>query len=121
MEKLREHRGHVRRQRRLHERAIHQLHPAIARGLSDRKWHVTHAQSRMSALFDVAHRPAEATDHKIAQALFGASEVLGGIHRAEDVVVRYLRIERANQTSEAFFTNPIENLVFSELWIHNRF
>ena len=66
----------------------------------------------MPALLDVAGRTAEATNEKIAEARLRANQVVLGIHRAEDIVRRYLRVERPNEARETVFTNTRVEVVF---------
>jgi len=49
------------------EGVVHELHPAVARGLVDAEGHVALTQARMAALLDVALRPTEAVNQKIAE------------------------------------------------------
>src|SRR5438132_13942525 len=51
------------------EGPAHQLKPAVARGLVDRKGSVAHAQTRMAAVFHVPGRSAEPEDQEIPQPL----------------------------------------------------
>ena len=71
----------------------------------------------MPALVDVAWRTSEAADQKVAQTRFGCREVIRRIHGAQNIVPGDLRIERADQPSEALFPNPRVDLLFSQ--IHN--
>ena len=121
MEELAQHGGGIIRERGVVQRAIHQLHPPIAGALIDDERHVPHAQPRVSTLLDVAHRSAKAADQEVTQALFGPVQVMRGVHRPENVVTRYLRIESANQTLEPFFANSRIHLVFGQFQIHNCF
>ena len=47
-------------------------------------------------------RAAEALDEEIAQTKFGGGEVVFGIHRAEDRIVRHAPIKGRDQPGEAF-------------------
>jgi hypothetical protein len=105
------------RQRRFLQRSFHQRHPAVAGALIDRKRHVAHAQARVTALLDVARRPAEAANEKIAQSLFGPGQILWRVHRAQHVVVRHLGIEGTDQPAEPLLTDPCVDLFFRQ--IHN--
>lgn len=71
----------------------------------------------MPPLLDVARRPAEATDEEITQPLLGAREVVGRIHRSEDVVARNLCVKRADQTLETLLANAFIDLFVGQ--IHN--
>ena len=66
----------------------------------------------MPALLDVARRPAEPADQEVAEALLGASQAAGRIHRAEDVVGGNLLVESSDETMEAFFADGGVNLMF---------
>jgi len=59
----------------------------------------------MAALFEITRRAAEAKDEKIAQALLGAGEVVGGVHGAEDFVVRNLAVEGGDEAGETVFAD----------------
>ena len=63
------------------ERAVHQLHPAIARRFVEAKRGVTHPQPRVAALLHVGRRPAEAADEEQTKPLLRARQVGRGIHR----------------------------------------
>jgi len=106
--------GHVIWQRGLVERAIHQLHPAVARALIDGERRVAHAQPGMAALVDVVGGTAEAVHQEPAEPLLGASQILWRIHRAQDVVCGHLRVERVHQAHEAIHPDPREDLVFCQ-------
>ncbi|HUA01188.1 MAG TPA: hypothetical protein VMB02_12725 [Candidatus Aquilonibacter sp.] len=49
------------------EGVVHELHPPVAGGLVDAEGHVALTQARMAALLDVALRPTEAVNQKIAE------------------------------------------------------
>lgn len=102
---------------RLLQRSFHQRHPTVPGLLIDGKRHVAHPQARMAALLDVARRSAEAADQKVAQPFFGAGQVVGRVHRAEHLVRRDLRVERADQAGKPVFPNPFVDLFFRQ--IHN--
>jgi len=59
----------------------------------------------MTTLFDVARRSAEPADQKIAEALLGPGEIVCGVHRPEDIVVRHPAIERGGETGEPVLTD----------------
>ena len=117
VEKLAHQISDIRRQLRLLKCAFHQRHPAVARTLVDGKRHVAHAQTRVTALFDVPRRPAEAADEKITQPRLGARQVLRRVHRAQHVIGRDLGVERADQASEPVLSDPFVDLFFRQ--IHN--
>jgi hypothetical protein len=100
------------------QRSIHQLHPAIARGLIKLEWHVAHAEARMAARFFIPTRPAEAADEKIAEPLFGAGQVFLRIHRPENVVAGHLRVERRHQSLKAVFADPRVDVAFGHHFNH---
>ena len=64
-----------------------------------------HAQTRMAALKDVAWRPAETEDEKIAQALFGALEIFVPVEGPEQIVLGNLPVESGDQTFKALFAH----------------
>jgi hypothetical protein len=100
------------------EGVIHQAHPAIARPDVDGKRHVAHAEPRVAALLDVAGRAAKAADQEVAEPHFRGGEVLGRIHRAQDVVTRNLRVEGTHQAREALLADARVDLIVGQ--IHNR-
>ena len=66
----------------------------------------------MAALFDVARRSAETADEEIAEALLGACEIVGGVHRPENVVVRHAAIERRRETGKSLFADERVDVEF---------
>ncbi len=66
---------------------------------------MTRPQPWMTALLDVTLRTAETPDQEVAEPLFRAREVVGGVHRPEDVVLRHLRVEGPHQPRKACFTD----------------
>lgn len=107
--------GRLRIEPRFIEGTIHQLNPAIAGGLIDDEGHMPHAQARMTALLDVAWRPAEAADEEVAQPLFGAGQVVCGIHWPQDVVRGHLRVEGSHEPGEAFLADTRIDLIFGQV------
>ena len=95
----------VRRECGFVERLIHELHPALARARGDGERHVPHAQLRVASPFDVAQRPAEPADQEIAQTFFSAGEIVGRVHRAQNVVGGDLPVERGDETMKAVFAH----------------
>ena len=91
----------LRCERRFVERSRHQLEPAIACPLSDGEWRVTHAQTWMTALFDVRLRAAEAENEEIAEPLFRAFQIPRRVHRPQNVVAGYLAVKRFDQALES--------------------
>ena len=87
------------------EGVVHEDEPAVPGGRGDGEGGVAHAEGGMAALFDVAGRSAEAADEKIAEAKFGAGEVVGGVHGAEEVVGGDLGVEGRDEAGEAVFTD----------------
>jgi len=59
----------------------------------------------MAPAFDIAQGSPEPADQEVAQALFGAGQIVRGIHRAEDVVGRDLLVERGDQTMKTVLAN----------------
>jgi len=82
------------------ERACHERDPAITSRLVDDERGMTLAQPRVSARFDVPLRTAEPAYQEIAQALFRARQIGGGIHRRQHVVGWHLRVEGPDQARE---------------------
>jgi hypothetical protein len=114
VEKVAQHRGGFRIEPGLVERAIHQLHPAIARRLIDDEREVPHSQARMASLLDVSRGTTKAADQKIAEAFFGAAQVVRRVHRPEDVIVWYLSIKGVHQPGEAVLTDARIDLILSQ-------
>lgn len=73
---------------------------------------MAHAKARVAPRFDVAWRSTESPDQEIAQPLLGSGEVVGRIHRPEDVIRRNLTIERRYQALKAVFSDDGVELVF---------
>ncbi len=71
----------------------HQQHPPVARGVSDLKRRVPHAQPGVASLLDIARRASKSKYEKISQALLGGLEIVRRIHAAEDFVVGNAPIE----------------------------
>lgn len=71
---------------------------------------MAHSQARMPTLLDIARRPTESTYQEIAEAGFGPSEVVGWVHRAQNVVAGNLPVEGCDQPREAVFANASVNL-----------
>ena len=109
--------SHVRWQLRVLEGAFHQRHPAVSRALVDGKRHVTHPQARVSALFEIARRSAEANNEEVTQPLLGAGQIVRRVHRPQNLVSRDLRVERADQSGKPVLSNPRVDLFFRQ--IHN--
>lgn len=68
------------------------------------------AKTGMSALLNVAVGAAESPDKEIAETLFGARQIMRGIHGAENVVGGNLRVERVNKAGETFFADQFVEL-----------
>ena len=66
----------------------------------------------MAALFDVRRRPAESVNEKIPKPLLGTFEIVGRIHRSEDVVRGHLAIERLYQALESVLADGGVNFFF---------
>ena len=67
----------------------------------------------MAALANVALRPAEAPDQEVPQPDAGVLNLIRRIHRAEDVVVRDLRVEGLGEALEAVLSED-----FVEIGLH---
>jgi len=85
------------------QRAIHQLHPAVACGLIDEEGCVTNAEARMSPPFQIAGWAAEAEDQELTQAVFSPGHIILRVHWTQDVVLWNLAVEGSNQGVEALF------------------
>ena len=64
----------------------------------------------MASPLNVAFRAAESTDQEIAETLFGARQIVRGIHRAEDAIARHLLIERADEPGKPVLANLFVHL-----------
>ena len=69
------------------------------------------AKPRMASLLDVALRPAESVDEKIAEPLLGGCEVVGWIHWTEHVIVRHSAIKSSHHTRDSLLANSFEDFV----------
>jgi hypothetical protein len=81
----------------LAEGRVHQAHPAIAGRPVDREAQVPHPEPRMAALLAVAGRATAALDQEVGEPPLGAGEVLGRVHRPEQVVDGHPLVERGDQ------------------------
>ncbi len=70
------------------------------------------SKTGMAPLFDVARRSAKPADEKIAEALLGGCEIVGGVHRPENIVVRYAAIERRGETGKTLFADERVDVEF---------
>lgn len=68
----------------------------------------------MTALLDVSRRAAEASDEEISQTLLSPDEIVGRIHRPENVVLGNLFVEGVDKLLEAFLADAFVNLVFTD-------
>src|SRR5262245_42685692 len=89
----------------LFHRSSHKHDPSIAGLLIDRKWAVPHTQSRMPRLLQIARGTAETHDQEIPQPLLGPSQIVRGIHRPKDIVLRHAGIKCAYQSRKTFFAD----------------
>ena len=96
------------------EGVVHQRDPAVAGADVDGETAVAHAEAGMAALLDISGGAAEAEDEELAEAGFGAVEIGGGVHGAEDVIGGNLPVERVDQTAETIVANGLIDLVFGE-------
>lgn len=76
---------------------------------------MTNAEPRVTALLDIEWRPAEAEDQKLSETLFGAREIMAGIHRSKDSIVRDLPVKGGDKAPEAVFANRGINILFFQL------
>jgi hypothetical protein len=93
----------------------HQPQPAVAGFVANGEPGVPHPQSGMAAGFDISRRPSEPEDKKVAEALFGASEIVFSVHRPQKIVMRNPPVERGDQTRETLVTDQAINFLF----LHN--
>jgi hypothetical protein len=73
---------------------------------------VPHAQSGMAARFDISRRSSEPEDQKVAEAMFGAGEIVFSVHRPEKIVMRNPPVERGDQARETLVTDQAINFLF---------
>src|SRR5579863_3825228 len=92
-------------QRGFRQSVAHQLHPAVASDLIDRKRKMPRAEPWMASLFDVALRPSEPVDQEIPEALLGTFEIPRRVHASQELVLRDLAIEGGHQARETFRAN----------------
>ena len=97
-----------------HDGRLHQLHPAIARGLIDSEWCVSHAKLRMTATLEVILGTAEAKDQKQPEAFFCGGKIIRGVHGAKNAVVRDLAIKASHQPGDAIRANVREEFVLGQ-------
>ena len=64
----------------------------------------------MAALVAVSGRAAEALDEEFAESPLGLRELVGGIHRAEEVIGFHAAIERGHESRETVFADRVVNL-----------
>jgi hypothetical protein len=69
----------------------------------------------MAASFDVVRRSAKPTNEEVAQPLLRAGEVVGWIHRPEQVICRHLAVEGGDQTPESVLSDITEDLFVLQL------
>ena len=96
---------HIVRKAGVFQRPIHQLHPAVARGLSDRKRRMAHPQPGVTALFNIGGRSAEPINQEVRETLFGSLQILFRIHGTQDVVSGHLAIECGYQPAQPIFAH----------------
>src|SRR6185437_3922138 len=113
IEKTTQHRVCFRRQSRFIERVVHQLQPAVARGLVNLKRQVAHAKPGMAAFFDVSRRASEAANQKHAQAPFRALQIFTRIHWPENTVTGNLPVKSGNEPVESALADLSINVFFS--------
>jgi hypothetical protein len=87
-------------QARLVDGEAHRAHPRVALGGPDAKRRVAHAQPRVPTLVGVGRRPAPVLHEKQRQPVLGRTEILLGIQRPQEVVVRDLRVEARDDPAE---------------------
>ena len=72
---------------------------------------MAHAQSRVTALFDIDWRSAESTDEKIPQPLFRSGQIIRRVDRPQDLVSGNPPVERRHQTLESWMPDRGVKLV----------
>lgn len=71
-----------------------------------------HAKPGMPALLDIRRRTTEPVDQKITEPLLSAMKIVRRIKRAQNVVIRYLPVERGNQPLKSSRADGWVDLVF---------
>jgi hypothetical protein len=69
----------------------------------------------MTALVDVAGRSTKATDQEVPQPHLSVGQIIGRVHRAEDVIAGHPRVKRTNKALEAALANSRVNVVVREI------
>ena len=96
------------------ESVVHQRDPAVAGVDVDRETTVAHAEAGMAALLDISGGAAEAEDEELPKPGFGAVEIGGGIHGAEDVICGNLPVEGVNQAAKTIVADRLIDLIFGK-------
>src|SRR6185312_12562423 len=108
-------RAGIGRQPHFVQRLPHQHHPPVARPAVHRKWCMPHAEPGMATMFQVVVWPAETHDQEQPQPHLGPGHVLGGIERAENLIVRDLSIERGDEPREAILADDSVNFCVEQI------
>ena len=87
------------------ESVIHELDPTVAGCGVDAERKMAGAEARMTALLDITLRTAETVDQKIAKTDFRGLTLVLGVHGPEDIVLRDLTIEGADEADETVFSD----------------
>lgn len=95
---------------------VHHGDPAVAGVFIDFVGMVAHAEAGVAAFLYVSGGAAEAEDEEAAEAVFGAGEIVWGVHGAEDGVLRDLAIKGGHEALEALFADGGVNFVFSHFY-----
>ena len=116
VEEVAEDGGRFRREGGFGEGVVHHGDPAIAGVFVDFVGIVAHAEAGVAAFFDVSGRAAEAEDEEAAEAVFGAGEVIGGVHGAKDGVLGDLAVEGGDEAAEAVLADGGVYFVFGHFF-----
>ena len=80
----------------------------------------------MTAFFDISLRASETINKEAAEPFFGASQIAAAVHRAENIVLGNLLVERRDEPLESFVADGGINFVFfhrlivPEVWTEAR-
>ena len=110
----RENRSDIRRELHLIQRTGHHRHPMLPCGDIHGKRRVPHSKAGMTAQLTVRLRAAETLYQKPAESRFGGGELVDGVHRSEDRVVRHLAIKRRHQPAETVFADDAVDICFGK-------
>lgn len=106
--------GNVYAELALGDRVVHQLHPAVASVLINGEGSVAQAEFGMAALLQIVLRSAETKDQEQSQPFFCTSQIARRIHRAQNIVIGHLPVERSHDSGDPVRTNDAVNTVFGQ-------